>query len=173
MFSQPPSSWTPVGHGLSSVQRFSNICVSLCPQMFPDGRLDLPGGRPSRCHLPACDRGRDSITMSSSAKNSATAGAKLCGRGQVSAQFPIPCSLQEELVAIVVLGCNAVAVKGGLSGLLSYCSISQIVANFSTQLISGWRHPTKVKIPEGVSKTPPVSRLRTGRGSLCVPSVLS
>jgi hypothetical protein len=76
-------------------------------------------------------------------------------------------------VAILVLGPGAVAVKGGLSGLLSCCSISQIVACLSTQLILGWRRPTKVKIPEGVSKTPPVSRLRTGRGNLCIPSVLS
>ena len=43
--------------------------------------LDLPGGRPSRCHLPACNRGRDSIMMSSSAKNSTTLGVKLRGRG--------------------------------------------------------------------------------------------
>jgi hypothetical protein len=76
-------------------------------------------------------------------------------------------------VAIVVLGPSAVAVKIRFSGLLSCCSISQMVACLSTQLNSGWRHPTKVKISEGVSKTPPVSRLRTGRGSLCIPTVLS
>jgi hypothetical protein len=42
-----------------------------------------------RVSVPACDRGRDSITMSSSAKNSAALGVKLRARGQVSTQLPI------------------------------------------------------------------------------------